>query len=115
MGAAGRGASDGDLGKVAAGSVKSSPPRPAAAMALSGFLWQHRGRGLSGRGLRGGGASARAPWASRVLQFGVLLFRVGGRASLASLRSRFRELKPWAELSISVLIGLKNNRFRALP
>lgn len=52
MGAAGRGASDSDLGTV--GSVKSSPPRPAAAMALSGFLWQHRGRGLGGAGLRRG-------------------------------------------------------------
>lgn len=75
-----------------------------------GFYGSTGGGASAGRGFGGAGASARAPWASRVLQFGVLRLRVGGRASLASLRTRFRELKPWAELSISVLIGVKNNR-----
>lgn len=69
MGAAGPGASDGDLGKAAAGSFKSLSFRLVAAMSLSGFLWQHRGRGLGGAGSGVGGASAQAPWASCVLHF----------------------------------------------
>lgn len=85
MGAAGCTESDGVLGRAAAGSVNSLPPRPAAAMALSGLLWQQPRRGGAGaepqwrrgregaeprwgRGFGGGGH-----WTSRAPHFGELM------------------------------------------
>lgn len=55
MGAAGCSENDGDLGRAAAGCIKTPRLRPAAAMSLSELLWQHPRRG----GACGGGASAR--------------------------------------------------------